>query len=93
VPDAHQQFSAESERRHRGYGALPPPTPTSVVMTERTCQGPFIIAAPVYVGQSCSEPDLAVFTSFKIPKILQDFSSHRIFGRMHEVLNIGKKNN
>jgi hypothetical protein len=35
----------------------------------------------------------AVFTSFKIPKILQDSPSHRIFGRMHGVLNIGKKNN
>jgi hypothetical protein len=35
----------------------------------------------------------AVFSSFKIPKILQDFLSHRIFGRMPEVLNICKKNN
>jgi hypothetical protein len=36
------------------------------------------------------EPE-GVFTFFKIPKILQDFSSHRIFRRMHEALNIGKK--
>jgi hypothetical protein len=33
----------------------------------------------------------AVFSSFKIPKILQDFPSHQIFRRMHEALNIGKK--
>jgi hypothetical protein len=33
----------------------------------------------------------AVFTSFKIPKILQDSPSHRIFERMHGVLNVGKK--
>jgi hypothetical protein len=33
------------------------------------------------------------FSSFKVPKILQDSLSHRIFGRMHEVLNVGKKNN
>jgi hypothetical protein len=36
-------------------------------------------------------PFQAVFTSFKIPKILQDSPSHRIFRRMHRVLNIGKK--
>jgi hypothetical protein len=35
----------------------------------------------------------AVFSSFKIPKKLQDFPSHQIFGRMHEALNLGKKNN
>jgi hypothetical protein len=35
----------------------------------------------------------AVFSFFKIPKNLQDSPSHRIFGRMHGVLNIGKKNN
>jgi hypothetical protein len=34
----------------------------------------------------------AVFRSLKISKILQDFPSHRIFGRMHAVLNVGKKN-
>jgi hypothetical protein len=33
----------------------------------------------------------AVFSSFKIPKILQDSPSHRIFGHMHGALNIGKK--
>jgi hypothetical protein len=27
----------------------------------------------------------------KIPKILQDFPSHQIFGRMHGALNVGKK--
>jgi hypothetical protein len=32
-----------------------------------------------------------VFTSFKLPKILQDSLSHRIFQRMHGTLNIGKK--
>jgi hypothetical protein len=30
---------------------------------------------------------------FKLPKILQDFPSHRIFRRMHGILNVGKKNN
>jgi hypothetical protein len=34
---------------------------------------------------------LAVFSSLKILKILQDSPSHRIFGRMHGVLNVGKK--
>jgi hypothetical protein len=33
----------------------------------------------------------AVFSSFKIPKILQDSPSHQIFGRMHGALNVGKK--
>jgi hypothetical protein len=28
---------------------------------------------------------------FKLPKILQDSSSHRIFRRMHGALNVGKK--
>jgi hypothetical protein len=32
-----------------------------------------------------------LFSSFKIPKILQDFRSHQIFRRMHGVLNVGKK--
>jgi hypothetical protein len=35
----------------------------------------------------------AVFRSLKLPKILQDSLSHRIFRRMHGVLNVGKKNN
>jgi hypothetical protein len=34
-----------------------------------------------------------VFRYFKLSKILQDFSSHRIFEHMHETLNIDKKNN
>jgi hypothetical protein len=34
---------------------------------------------------------MAVFSSFKIPKNLQDFPSHQIFGRMHRALNVGKK--
>jgi hypothetical protein len=33
----------------------------------------------------------AVFSYFKISKILQDSLSHRIFGQMHRVLNVGKK--
>jgi hypothetical protein len=32
----------------------------------------------------------AVFSCFKVLKILQDFSSHRIFD-VHGALNIGKK--
>jgi hypothetical protein len=32
-----------------------------------------------------------VFSSFRIPKILQDFPSHQIFGRMYGALNVGKK--
>jgi hypothetical protein len=32
-----------------------------------------------------------VFRSFKLPKFLQDSTSHRIFGRMHGALNVGKK--
>jgi hypothetical protein len=34
-----------------------------------------------------------VFSYFKIPKILQDSPSHQIFGRMHGILNVGKKDN
>jgi hypothetical protein len=34
-----------------------------------------------------------VFSSFKILKNLQDSPSHRIVRRMHEALNIGKKDN
>jgi hypothetical protein len=33
----------------------------------------------------------ALFSFFKVPKILQDFPSHRIFGRIYKALNIGKK--
>jgi hypothetical protein len=36
-------------------------------------------------------PTEAVFSYFKIPKILQDFPSHQIFGRMHGTLNVDKK--
>jgi hypothetical protein len=36
---------------------------------------------------------LVLFSSFKLPKILQDSPSYRIFGRMHGALNIGKKTN
>jgi hypothetical protein len=32
-----------------------------------------------------------VFTSFKIPKILQDSPSHQIFGHMYGALNVDKK--
>jgi hypothetical protein len=39
-------------------------------------------------GSTTAKP---VFSSFKIPKVLPDSPSHRIFGRMHEALNIGKK--
>ena len=35
----------------------------------------------------------ALFRCTQNFKILQDFSSHRIFERMHEVLNIAKQNN
>jgi hypothetical protein len=35
-------------------------------------------------GRQCLDP-------FKLPKILQDSPSHRIFRRMHGVLNVGKK--
>jgi hypothetical protein len=33
----------------------------------------------------------AVISSFELSKILQDFSSHRIFKHMYGTLNIGKK--
>jgi hypothetical protein len=35
----------------------------------------------------------AVFSSPKIPKILQDSLLHQIFGRMYGALNVCKKNN
>jgi hypothetical protein len=34
----------------------------------------------------------AMFRSLKLPKILQDSPSHRIFRHMHEALNVGKNN-
>jgi hypothetical protein len=48
-------------------------------------------AAPLYLDSATPQRTMGAFSSFKVPKILQDFSSHRIFRRMHEVLNIGKK--
>jgi hypothetical protein len=39
-----------------------------------------------------SQETMALFRCFKVPKNLQDFLSHRIFGRMHGALNIGKNN-
>jgi hypothetical protein len=36
-------------------------------------------------------PTEVVLSSFEIPKILKDFSSHQIFRRMHGALNIDKK--
>jgi hypothetical protein len=33
----------------------------------------------------------ALFRCFKVLKILQDFPSYRIFGRMYGALNVGKK--
>jgi hypothetical protein len=35
----------------------------------------------------------ALFRCTQNSKILQDFPSHRIFERMHEVLNVTKQNN
>jgi hypothetical protein len=35
----------------------------------------------------------ALFTSSQKPKIFKDFPSHRIFKRMHEVLNIDENKN
>ena len=39
------------------------------------------------------EGNSALFSCFQNFKILQDFSSHRIFERMHKVLNVAKQNN
>jgi hypothetical protein len=44
-----------------------------------------------WVGPLRDFPSEAVFSYFTISKILQDFSSHQIFGHMHEALNIDKK--
>jgi hypothetical protein len=40
---------------------------------------------------SSSVACMALFRCFKVPKILQDSVSYRIFGRMYGALNIGKK--
>jgi hypothetical protein len=42
-------------------------------------------------GHRTITTQVVVFSSFKIPKILQDSLSHRIFRRMYGALNIGKK--
>jgi len=47
-------------------------------------------------GGSDNKCDLAIQALFSFPKILQNFSdspSHRIFGRMHGVLNIDENKN
>ena len=47
-------------------------------------------------GGSDNKCDLAIQALFSFPKILQIFSdspSHRIFGRMHGVLNIDENKN
>jgi hypothetical protein len=44
-----------------------------------------------FLFPATGEKRKVLFSCFKVLKILQDFSSHQIFGRMHEVLNIGKK--
>jgi hypothetical protein len=41
--------------------------------------------------QACPLSYKGVFRYFKLPKILQDYPSHRIFERIHRALNIGKK--
>ena len=40
---------------------------------------------------SDGEAEPSLFSSLSFCKIFQDFSLHRIFGRMHEALNINKK--
>jgi hypothetical protein len=45
---------------------------------------------PIRCPRSSSSCE-GVFTSFKIPKNFTKFLSHRIFGRIHESLNISKK--
>jgi hypothetical protein len=52
--------------------------------------GPWFSSLPQFFPQF-SWLSSAVFSSFKILKILQDSPSHRIFGRVHGALNIGKK--
>jgi hypothetical protein len=44
-----------------------------------------------FLSSSCSLE--AVFTCHANPKYFFFHSSHRIFERMHEALNVGKKNN
>jgi hypothetical protein len=50
--------------------------------------GIFFLHSRIWETNLISE---GAFSSFKIPKILQDSPSHRIFRRIHETLNIGKK--
>jgi hypothetical protein len=46
-----------------------------------------------FEGEATATPrkSTALCSCFKVSKILQDFSSHRIFERMHGALNIYKK--
>jgi hypothetical protein len=50
-----------------------------------------LTASEAHGSQPSGESTKAVFSSFKILKILQDFPSHQILGRMHGALNVGKK--
>jgi hypothetical protein len=59
----------------------------------RYCGGPYDTTAQEGSphGPERLQTDKALFGCFKVSKILQDFSSHRIFKRMYKALNIGKK--
>jgi len=46
--------------------------------------------SPVKVKICVTKP---LFSSLQNSKTLQDFTSHRIFKHMHEVLNVAKQNN
>jgi hypothetical protein len=62
------------------------------VLVASGCQplsSPPLPASTIFSAQSCQVR--RCLDPFKLPKILQDFSSHRIFRRMHGVLNVGKK--
>jgi len=48
------------------------------------------LSVPVDSGMIDAQP---LFSSLQNSKTLQDFPSHRIFERMHEVLNVAKQNN
>ena len=44
----------------------------------------------LFLGRGTGKETMALFSYLQNSKILQDFSSHQIFERMHKVLNVAK---
>jgi hypothetical protein len=90
--DPRQQ---EKDHFHR-YPAVNPTIISKPRAERRRCtdRSPAAASAVFSTGQpSDARSFRQCLDPFKLLKILQDFLSHRIFRRMYEALNVGKKNN